>query len=378
MHRREFLYTGVAGMLGATTARPAVLQGPPPSPGRKLKIDINSRHLQWLRSADEVAEAVAEMSFDGVDLNVARYPGHVDPAKVAQDLPAFVDALRKRELQVISITTAIIDTDSPNAEAILKAASSAGISHYSCGTFAYDKSKPILPQLDALRPRLAKLAALNARYKLTALVDTNSAGESVGSALWDWMFVLKDIDPAQIGIQYDVFHQTQNNGWEFDLKATGKYIGGISVRDFAFEQDLGLKGEGGAFVPPPPGSQPEGRGGRGGRGAPGGGGPPAGARGGGPRGGSRDTANASVVSGLVNGWKLKQVPLGTGMVNLPQLGIVLKEIGFAGPLEIKVEYANGGAHDAQDKVTLPRAQVLGTMKRDLLALRAAFTRSGLL
>ncbi len=66
------------------------------------------------------------------------------------------------------------------------------------------------------------------------------------------------------------------------------------------------------------------------------------------------------------------------MDDLPQVANVLKEIGFAGPVEIQAEYPNGGAENAQDKITLPREQVLGAMKRDLLALRMAFGPSGLL
>ena len=57
---------------------------------------------------------------------------------------------------------------------------------------------------------------------------------------------------------------------------------------------------------------------------------------------------------------------------------ILKEINFHGPLEIQAEYPNGGAENAQDKLTLPRIQVLAAMKRDLLTLRRGFAASGLL
>jgi len=78
------------------------------------------------------------------------------------------------------------------------------------------------------------------------------------------------------------------------------------------------------------------------------------------------------------GWRVRQVPLGTGMDDLPQVAAILKEIAFSGPIEVQAEYPNGGAQNAQDKITLPREQVLGAMKRDLLALRMAFHHSGLL
>jgi hypothetical protein len=58
--------------------------------------------------------------------------------------------------------------------------------------------------------------------------------------------------------------------------------------------------------------------------------------------------------------------------------MILKEINFSGPVEIQAEYPNGGADNAQDKITLPREQVLGAMKRDRLVLKAAFTQDGLM
>ena len=60
------------------------------------------------------------------------------------------------------------------------------------------------------------------------------------------------------------------------------------------------------------------------------------------------------------------------MVNLPQIAAALKDIYFAGPIEVQAEYPNGGANNAQDYLTLPRAQVLGAMKRDLVTLRRGF------
>ena len=49
----------------------------------------------------------------------------------------------------------------PPAEATLDAASQLGIKHYWWGTYRYDLAKPIAPQIEALKPRVAKLAKLN-------------------------------------------------------------------------------------------------------------------------------------------------------------------------------------------------------------------------
>ena len=67
-----------------------------------------------------------------------------------------------------------------------------------------------------------------------------------------------------------------------------------------------------------------------------------------------------------------------GMVDLPQVAQIMKEINFQGPVEIQAEYPNGGANNAGTTITLPRAQVLGAMKRDLLTLRAILGPAGLI
>ena len=311
MNRRSFLQIGSAAAL----AGGAAAQG-----SAKLKIDAYSRHLQWLRSADEVADAAAEMGYDGVDITVRPYPGHVDPARVAQDLPPFVNAIRKRGLQVVEITGNIADADSPHAEEILRAASELGIKYYWWGTFRYQPGKPVMQQLDALKPRVAKLAALNAKYKMTAMYHTYS-GNAVGAPIWDMLFVLRDFSPEQVGFHCDIGHMTNAGGngtWATNLRAAGPYVRGVSVKD--------------SFI--------------------------------------AKTADGS--------WRVRYVPLGEGNVQLPQFAAILKEINFSGPAEIQAEYPNGGAENAQDKITLPREQVLGAMKKDLQVLRSAFSAAGLI
>jgi hypothetical protein len=82
--------------------------------------------------------------------------------------------------------------------------------------------------------------------------------------------------------------------------------------------------------------------------------------------------------GATNPWRLVQVPLGMGLVDLPLVAQVMKDISFQGPVEIQAEYSNGGAGGGQDKITLPRAQVLGAMKHDLLTLKAVLGPAGLI
>ena len=74
-------------------------------------------------------------------------------------------------------------------------------------------------------------------------------------------------------------------------------------------------------------------------------------------------------------WTAPAVPLGTGMVDLFGYARVLQAIGFDGPAELAAEYPNGGAETGADTITLPRIMVLGSLKRDVLTLKAAVQQS---
>ncbi len=370
MKRREFLQLGAGAVAGGlilpTTidaANMQAAQSAAPAAGAatvKLKVDIYSRHLQWLRTADEVAEAAIEMGYDGVNITVRDAPGHVNPAKVAIELPPFVQAIRKHGLLVRQITTSIADVDSPNAEAVIATASSLGLTHFWWGTYRYEAGKPIMPQLEALKPRVAKLAAMAAKYKMTAAYHTYSMPNTVGSAMWDLLSILKDHDPKHVGFHYDTGHEAHHiNGlWEVNMKAAGPYIAAVAAKDYMPTQE----------APAPRGGQAPRQGGAA---------DPAAAAGRGAGRAAGAGAGAPAATGG-NGWRTRTVPLGTGLVNLPQVAAVLKEINFSGPLEVQAEYPNGGAENAQDTITLPRAEVLGAMKRDLVVLRRDFAASGLL
>jgi len=389
MKRRDFFQLTAGALLaggdGTIRRRLQAQAAGQSAGGGPLKVDIYSRHLQWLRTADEVADAAIEMGFDGVNVTVRPYPGHVDPDNVAKELPPFVTTIRKRGLLVRSITTNISDADA-GAERIVAAASSLGITHYWWGTYRYDLKQPINEQLDALKPRVAKIAALSEKYRMTACYHTYSMPGTVGSVMWDLLSLLKPFDPKFVGFHYDTGHESHHiNGlWEVNLRAAGPYIAALAVKDYAPEQNLGLKGEGGPYTGPAGvlggrgDGPPPGAGGRSAGPGGGSGGPQRGAgpgRGGDPSGrggrGSADGPGAAWAAG--NGWRTRSVPLGMGMVNLPQLATALKDLHFSGPIEIQAEYPNGGADSAQDYITLPREQVLGAMKRDLLTLRRGFS-----
>jgi sugar phosphate isomerase/epimerase len=342
-----------AALASTAAARGALAQAPAPAV-TKLKIDTYSRHLLWLRQPDEVAKAVLEMGYDGIDLCVRPgATGHVEPDRVATDLAPFVKVLRDSGVRVQAITCPITDADSPNAERILDAASKLGIHHYWWGTFRYDQAKPVMPQLDALKPRVDKLAKLNAKYGMKAMYHNYSGPGTVGSAIWDLLEVLREFDSRHVSFHFDTGHAANaggNNTWALNMRAAGPYVGGLSIKDSLLEFD-------------PNAGQPRAR--------------PPGAPAGGPPGAPAGRLPPAA-DGPVYPWRVRYTPLGKGNNNLPLLAEVLKQIQFAGPVEIQAEYPNGGADAGRDQITLPRAEVLGNMRKDLETLKAAWAGSGLI
>ena len=174
-------------------------------------LDVYSRSLHWLRSADEVAEAAVEMVCGGVCPTVQAYPGHIDPARVAQQLPAFVTRVRTHGLRVSQIKgPAITDVSEPNTEAIIGAAAQAGCTHYSLGGYTYDLTRPLAPQLDAIKVKVERFVRLNQKHKITLVYDTAPGPASVGGSVLDLLSVLKEFDPKFVGFHWDTGHMAMH------------------------------------------------------------------------------------------------------------------------------------------------------------------------
>lgn len=431
MNRRAFLQ----GSLGATVAAPILAeltaaQGRPqvtiPATvpvTRTLVLDANSRSLQWLRTADEVAAAAIEMVCGGVCPTVLPYPGHINPARVTQELPAFVSRVKSHGLRVTQIKgPAITDAADPSVEAIVGTAAQAGITHYSLGGFSYDLKRPLTPQLDAIKTRIDRFVRLNRRHNITLVYDTVPGPASVGGVVMDLLSVFKEFDSKFVGFHWDTGHMALHGdgSWETLMRLAGPYIASVGWRDRGWVQDLGLKGEGGPYPGPTPRVDPlvtlpdgsavpgpasalgfppppaRGRGGAEGDDDDAPPPPPAGGRGrGGPPRGPANPAGAGSIDdsnplyhtvngempkrpiGGLNvkgaGWTAPNVAMGTGVVNIPHVVAVLAEIGFNGPSELQSEYAGiGGAETGADKINRPRQWVIGLLKRDVITIRKSF------
>jgi sugar phosphate isomerase/epimerase len=302
----------------ALLATGALLVSRPARAKAKLKVAVFSKHLHFVQGED-LAAAAAGIGFDGVDITV-RKGGHIEPASVAKELPPLVATLRSHGLEVPMVTTDIADADTPFAEDILKACAPLGIRNYRFGAFKWDANTPYDAQLESMKPRLAKLAALNARYRMCAMYHTHSGVGVVGASIWDLWYLMRELDPKSVGVNFDVSHAVIEGGlggWIDSFKITGGHLRGIAVKDFAWEKDA--KGV----------------------------------------------------------YQAQFKPIGEGMVKLPEFFGMVAQTAFAGPLQMHFEYPLGGANNGTRTLTIPKEDVFAAMKKDLDRVRGMLAKAGL-
>jgi sugar phosphate isomerase/epimerase len=315
LSRRSLIQGAVA--LSAAGGALANIDKAEPS-NSKLKVAIFSKHLQFLQG-EELAQTAADIGFDGIDITV-RKGGHVEPARVRQDLPPLAAIIRSHGLEVPMITTDIVDADTPHTEEILKTMAGLGIRRYRWGGFKYNREQPLAQQLEDLKPRVAKLADLNSRHRVGAMYHTHSGIDLVGAPIWDLHELLAGLDPQAVGVNYDVGHATVEGGfggWIDSFRITGAYLRGIAVKDFLWAKDT--KGN----------------------------------------------------------WRPEWMPLGEGMVRSPEFFRMVAAAHFSGPLQLHFEYPLGGANEGKRTLTIPREQVFRAMRRDLRQLRSWLTEASL-
>ena len=302
-------------MLAALAAGAAAAQTAPAAP---LRICIFSKHLQWA-GWQEAAEAARQMGFDGVDLTV-RAGGHVLPERVEQDLPKAVAAVKAAGLQTPMITAGIVDAQSPHAEAILATAAGLGIRRYRWGGFTYTLDRDLPAQLEALKPRVAGLAELNAKHGVCAMYHIHSGPREVGAGVWDIWMLIKDHDPRWLGINYDIGHAVVEGGyggWVHTSRLVRRHLRGVALKDFRWRRNAK-----GAWIP-------------------------------------------------------EWCPAGQGQVDFAAFFSVLQSEGFDGPVQVHYEYPLGGANDGKRSLTLPKSQVLAAMRQDLDYFKSRLRAAGL-
>lgn len=323
--RRDFLATlalagAAAPLAGTALAAEKKKKDAPAAPavpaGKLGALHVFTKPMHEMSHA-ATAKLVAECGFTGLDYTVRKAQAHVLPEKVESDLPRAIDAARAAGLAVEMITTDIMSAREPHTETILRTAAKHGVKFYRLGNYTYDAKLGILGTLEKLQPQLKELGDLNATLGLHGAIQ-NHTGVRVGSPVWDLYYLLKDLDPRWIGVQYDIRHGTTEGGasWPLALKMIAPWVRCSDVKDFRWEQSPG-----------------------------------------------KATVEA--------------MPLGAGIVPLDAYYKLFRELGLGGPISIHLEYPPFEHGPKFASAAEQRAAFATALKKDAAVLKAVLAKNGL-
>lgn len=207
MQRRHFLKQSLSAAAASIPALGAAPSASAAGEGGRYTFCTFTKVIQHL-SYDETARAIAKLGFAGVEAPV-RPRGQVLPERVEEDLPKFIEALKKEGLEMTILTSGINEVSAEqHTETVLRTAAKLGVKRFRMLYYTYDLARPILPQLDEFRPRLRDLVALCKEIGIKPVYQNHSGKTYFGAPVWDLAELLSEFDPSEVGVAFDIGHAT--------------------------------------------------------------------------------------------------------------------------------------------------------------------------
>jgi len=307
MERREFLKLAGAGIAGSPLlsgiAPGNVLAGEAKSM-RVPGIHLFSKCLQFL-DYQELAATAATLGLQGFDLTV-RPRGHVEPKNFERDLPAAIKAMKEAGTSCEMMVTSIVSTENQRDYDLLALARSLGIKSYRLGGLRFNPDVSAMESVERYKLQLASLAEWNREIGITGMYQNHSGEGHFGASVWDIYLASKDLNPDELGIQFDVRHATTEGGrnWPDSYRLLKPQIRALAFKDFKWAE--------------------------------------------------------------VNGkWRLVNTPIGEGMIDFNRYFHMLKDAGMNYPVSLHCEYDLGGAEKGKKDPTMPKEEILAAIKQDV-------------
>jgi len=250
------------------------------TPKSKNTVCFFTKHLQGL-SFDDIASLGAEAGFNGVETPI-RPKGHIEPEKVVDELPKYIEALKKQGLEMTILTSGINEVSKEQrTEEVLRTAARLGVKRFRMNYYKYDLKQPIWDQLQAVRPKIKDLVALCKEIGIQPMFQNHSGKDYFGAPVWDIFSIMREYPAADFSFAYDILHSTCEGGlsWPLEFNLVKDHIGAAYFKDFKWD-----------------------------------------------------------------GRKLVTVPIGEGQVD-PAYGKMLMKTGYTGPISLHLEYLKGDPKD---------------------------------
>lgn len=234
--RREFIAKGAAAFTAMTVCATEAF-GAEADIGPRFPLIAFSKPFQK-RDAEQTAELVAEVGWDGIEIPV-RARGQIEPAQAADLLPRFADELGKRKAGIFLVATDITSLNTPHAELVLRTMATLKIQRFRLGSFTYPPDKPPMVRLKEIAPALKDIADACKDLGLQAGFQNHSGARNVGAPVWDVYTMLQSLDPKQIGFCFDIGHATIEGGlsWPIEARLAEPYYTAVLVKDFYWKKE---------------------------------------------------------------------------------------------------------------------------------------------
>jgi len=296
--RRRFTHLGlVAGAAASLPRAGAQAQGVGAVrvAGPGMPIVMFSKHLAGLAWSD-LGTAVRAAGFDGVDLTV-RPGGHVLPARVTEDLPRAVAAIRDAGSMVAMLTTGLTSPSDPAARATFDAARAVDVRLLKAGYYKYAFAD-VRRELAVATAEFRGLVGMAATAGVLLAYHNHSG--YVGAPVWDMLQMIEGLPSTATGIYFDVRHATVEGGdagWRVATQMVAPHLRMLAAKDFYWDK------------------------GRDGR------------------------------------WRIVDCPIGEGMVDWRRFAVELRRARFSGPISLHVEYEPGGTTPLEQQERMLEAAV---------------------
>jgi sugar phosphate isomerase/epimerase len=159
----------------------------------------------------------------------------VEPARVEEELPRLVEALKKVGCSLTILTSGITEASTAqHTEKVLRTAKALGVKRYRMGFCKYDLKQPILPQLDAWSAKFKTLIALSKEIGMQPLFQNHSGKEYLGAPVWDVFSIMKDYPAKDWAFAFDIMHATVEGSlsWPLEVNLVRDHIGVAYFKDF--------------------------------------------------------------------------------------------------------------------------------------------------
>ncbi len=239
LSRRQFLARGAlaAGAIAAGAGGPAAAADPGAAP--RFPLIVFTKPFQKMNAA-QTAELVARVGWDGIECPV-RAGGQIESERAPDELPRFVEALRKDKRDVHLVATDITSLTQRHAETVLRTVSRLGLKRIRLGFLTYRPDQSPADRLKEIAPALRDIAQACKELGLQAGFQNHSGSRQVGAPVWDIFNMIRDLDPRHMGVCFDIGHATVEGGlsWPIEAKLMEPFYTAIMVKDSFWKKEAG-------------------------------------------------------------------------------------------------------------------------------------------